>query len=188
MKNFLPILFMILALPAVAQEKINKGFRTFKAFPCKKLQFNMNDSFSFSAQMLPGKKMVFEYYYKADEDEYMSDDEYVERIYFEVPAGATNFHLHDSTLKAAYLRSCFCMDRGWHRVASGYIHGKKINSKTWEVEISITTEKEPDRSAGPIAVDVQGRFTLQPRPVVKKKTVKKAAPKSSKKTMIRKHK
>jgi hypothetical protein len=156
-----------------AQSKVNKGFKKYMIYANKTLEFKNKDSMHFSAQMVDGKDWVFVYHYQADEYADMTDDEFTEMIYFVVPSGAANFELTGASLRAAYLRSCFCMERGWHKISDGVIKGTKNTDGTWNVGISINTPREPDRSANPLAIDVSGKFSLADTRPAKSKKVKR---------------
>jgi len=175
MKKYMRIIliatFTILTTTLFAQErKINKGETWYRIYTGKSLEMKTDKQNNFSANIInTGNFLVFEYYKRADEYADMTDDEYMEKIVFEVPKNAKSFNFTDVSLKAAFLRSCFCPDRGWHEINVGFIKGKKINATTWNVEIDIMTKPDMVRKSAPIAMKFKATYKVFHQPVIKKK-------------------
>ncbi|MFI5164903.1 MAG: hypothetical protein ACHQHP_06625 [Bacteroidia bacterium] len=170
MKKLFGLMLVLIAFAANSQErKINKGETWYRIYNNKDLEMKTDERFVFSTLIIDGKNLVFEYYMRADDYDDIADDEYMERVVFEVPAKATSFYYHDSTLRAAFYRGCFCPDRGWHALGDGFIKGKKINATTWQVEIDAMTKATPNRTSGPVTKKFKATFVLQTNPAKKKK-------------------
>ena len=153
-----------------AQEgPINKGETWHRIYPDKSLELKVDEHYNFYAEVAGGKDLVFEYYMRADEYVERSDDEYTEKILFSVPKKATSFFYTDTTLKAAFLRGCFCPDRGWHLFSDGFIKGKKINSTTWHVEIDVMTKPDLSRNSNAVTKRFKANYMIYAAPVSKKK-------------------
>jgi hypothetical protein len=94
-----------------------------------------------SYEIEEGKNLVFHYRYQADDDPLISDDEYVEEIWFEIESDETEFLYQNKALKdlnALYSFSCFCIDTGPRRVVEGSIQGKQRSSDSWEISLQLT--------------------------------------------------
>ncbi|MEI6507247.1 MAG: hypothetical protein WCO54_02115 [Bacteroidota bacterium] len=159
-KLLLPILICFSIATFAQKSKINKGETWYHIFTGKSLEIKTDNQKNFSAQVIDGNDLVFEYGMRADENPDLTDDEYTEKILFSVPKNAKSFMYTDTTLKAAFLRGCFCIDRGWHNVNTGFIKGKKINATTWQVEIDVMTQPNIERNFRPIAKKFKAVFKV----------------------------
>jgi hypothetical protein len=172
MRNTL-LLLLLLACPFAPiyaqQGAINKGETWYRIYPDKSLELKTDERNNFSALMTDGKDLVFEYYMRADDRADVTDDEYTEKIVFAVPKQAKTFVYKDSTLKAAFLKGCFCVDRGWHRVNNGVIRGKKLTATTWQVQLDVMTQGEPERNIKPVTKTFKAVYKIY-SPGTRKKT------------------
>ena len=99
-------------------------------------EFNFSD-------VSPGNNLVFRYYFLADENPNISDDEYAERIIFEIPSDADEFSFTNaelSNINTYFDKFCFCFIEGSIPISEGTISGSKINATTWEVSIDVSFE------------------------------------------------
>ena len=91
----------------------------------------------------PGDNLVFLYEYEKNDSPLIADDEYTERILFEIPAGIDTFLISGEDLKksnAIYGNLCFCLDRGHFRIDDGCIKGEKVDGKHWKVAMNISAQ------------------------------------------------
>ena len=90
-----------------------------------------------------GTNLVFEYYFIADDEPNIADDEYSERIIFEIPPNLNEFSFSASELSNAntfFDKYCFCVIEGSIPIEVGSISGIKIDDTTWEITIDIAFE------------------------------------------------
>jgi hypothetical protein len=161
------LLLFFIGANAQQNGKINKGETWHRIYPNQSFELQSIDGENYSVLQGDGEDLTFEYYKRADEYVEMSDDEYTEKIVFSVPKNAKSFNYTGATLKAAFLRGCFCPDRGWHAISDGFIKGKKINATTWQVEVDVMTKPNPSRGANAVSRKFKATFKLY-NPVVKK--------------------
>ena len=89
-----------------------------------------------------GANLVFTYNYVADDNPRIADDEYSERISFELNPDLTNIALEDGELteiKLAFAPSCECILEVVE-IRSGKISGEKINENQWEFNLDLEFE------------------------------------------------
>lgn len=172
MRNILAFIFIACAGAAFAQGRINKGETWYRIYPGKALRMQYEEQ-NFYTQTLAGDSLLFEYYKRNDERAEMSDDEYAEKIVFAVARNAKAFNYTGETLKAAFLRSCFCPDRGWHEISDGFIKGKKINATTWQIEMDVMTKADPSRNAQAVTRRLKAMFKVYRAPAPKTKSTAK---------------
>lgn len=111
-----------------------------KAFfsPNKTIIFNTLDSINPEFEVVNGKELVFKYEYRSKEYLMISDDEFVERLFFKVLPKGKKFIYNLKNIKKSHLlysQSCFCMDAGNYVIQKGSIVGKKVNKTTWDVQV-----------------------------------------------------
>ena len=90
-----------------------------------------------------GVNRVFEYEFVADDNPNLADDEFAERILFEVPLNMDNFSFSNqelNTIHAYYDKYGFCLIEGSIPLSTGTIRGTRINSSTFEIEINVEFE------------------------------------------------
>ena len=135
--------------------------KTYKYYSNASLKLDEQDRNNFSFTMEKGKKLVFEYEFRAKESKMVADDEFVERVYFEMPAPkGDKFAIRTEKFdeaKVLYIRQCFCMDRGNYHAAFGSITGKKEGNK-WRVNLLIHIDPDPQRGNQPYKKELKGIF------------------------------
>ncbi len=114
-----------------------------KAFfiPNKTIIFNTADSINPEFEVVNGKELVFKYEFRSKEYLMISDDEFVERLFFKVLPKGNKFIYNLNNFKKSHLlysQSCFCMDAGNYVIQKGSIVGKKVNKNTWDVKIKFS--------------------------------------------------
>lgn len=95
----------------------------------------------FFANVERGDNIVFEYFFVAEQEDLIADDEYAERIIFEITPSATSFSFTDeelSTPQSFFNRFCFCASLGSVPITSGTISGTKINDTEWDINIDVS--------------------------------------------------
>ena len=93
--------------------------------------------------IVAGDKLVFLYEYVKNDKPFIADDEFTQRILFEIPAGLDSFLISGESLQnsnAVYGNLCFCLNRGYFRIDKGCIKGEKINNRSWKVAMNISAQ------------------------------------------------
>jgi len=90
----------------------------------------------------PGNSTVFVYYFEAEDDEMIADDEFAEDFFFEINPSANEFTLTTddlSTINHLYRQYCFCGPMNYSKILSGTVKGTKRSNGDWKVsgEISL---------------------------------------------------
>ncbi|KQC29051.1 hypothetical protein [Flagellimonas eckloniae] len=117
----------------------------------------MMDGYGF-ATIESGQSLVFEYFFTASEEPQVADDEYEERIIFEIDATAESFSMSGDDLTMAntvFDKYCFCDIRGSIPISSGTISGEKISDNSWNIEIDVTFTDYNEESR-----NISGSFKL----------------------------
>lgn len=107
----------------------------------KTIIFNTADSINPEFEVVNGKELVFKYEFRSKEYLMISDDEFVERLFFKVLPKGNKFFYNLNNFKKSHLlysQSCFCMDAGNYVIQKGSITGKKVNKTTWDVKIKFS--------------------------------------------------
>ncbi|MFT5216811.1 MAG: hypothetical protein ACI83H_001940 [Glaciecola sp.] len=107
-----------------------------------------------------GDNLVFNYRFTASQDDYISDDEYGERIIFEIDANATAFNYSDDELASIltyFNQYCFCANTGSILIINGSINGLKSNGTNWDIDIDITVQVGNDTRP----INISGIFKLE---------------------------
>src|SRR4030095_9598633 len=94
-----------------------------------------------SFQVNPGNDLVFSYIHNGPECKSLADEEYTDRLVFEVPASSISFLFQNSQLADAM---CLFIKYGFLKtpallINSGYIKGTKISNTKWDIEIDVET-------------------------------------------------
>lgn len=90
-----------------------------------------------------GGNLVFEYFLIADENPSIADDEYSERIIFEILPDTEEFSFSDDDLinsSAFFDKYCFCLIEGSIPITEGVISGTKLSNTEWQISIDISFE------------------------------------------------
>lgn len=107
----------------------------------KTIFFNTADSINPEFEVVNGKELVFKYEFRSKEYLMISDDEFVERLFFKVLPKGNKFIYNLNNFKKSHLlysQSCFCMDAGNYVIQKGSIVGKKVNKTTWDVQVKFS--------------------------------------------------
>jgi hypothetical protein len=164
MKKLLILLLCMNVTLLLAQpgDKVNPSTKTFKFYKGKSIVTTDYDSVSFDYAVGAGNNIVFDYYYKASDHEMIADDEYSERLLFQVSSTARSFRISGANLlraKTIFNSSCFCLNAGNYKISKGWIKGTRINASTWKIQADITTVPREGRG-NPIHKKISGTFRL----------------------------
>lgn len=99
----------------------------------------------YKVEIVQGQNIVFEYNYTFEDDPQIADDEYDERIVFEIDASIDDFIISGNDLKksnALFGFYCYCYPAGAIYITDGCIKGKRISETEWEIDINITAQIE----------------------------------------------
>lgn len=121
-----------------------KGNCSFEFYTDSKLEFTEEGQY-LSFEVKPGANLVFHFTFRKHDNPMIMDDEYEEKIYFEVNPAGNSFLISGEDLKKAgamFGRMCFCPDGGYHRIDQGCIYGYKINCRTWNISLNLTASTE----------------------------------------------
>jgi len=87
-----------------------------------------------------GSSLVFEYTFTAEDNPDLADDEYAERILFQVDPELNSFIFTNEEListNAYFDKFCFCLIEGSIPLEEGTISGERVNNETWNVTIDV---------------------------------------------------
>jgi hypothetical protein len=93
-------------------------------------------------KVVPGTNTVFEYYYKEVDSELIADDEFEQKIVFEIDGQLRKFSYYDGSIldtKCLSTWRCMCpppKDEDF-TINKGSIIGRKLNDSLWNVSIDI---------------------------------------------------
>jgi len=99
-----------------------------------------NDEESQSVSVEDGRKLVFTFFFQAEDSPLISDDEFSEYIRFELKKNQTSFSLSGTELakiKAVRNAECFCFPEV-SEILIGSISGEKIDDNTWQIDADVT--------------------------------------------------
>ena len=111
-------------------------------FQNSRLEITESDRIN-SVEIKPGDNLVFQYEYVKNDNPNIADDEYTERIIFEIPANIDSFVISGEDLKksnAVFGVFCFCLDHGYFWIDDGCIKGEKVDDKHWNIAINISAQ------------------------------------------------
>ena len=90
-------------------------------------------------QVNPGNNLVFSYVHNGPDCKNVADDEYTDRLVFQVSPGLTTFYYENTQLEGLlclFVRYGFVSTNAV-RINSGHIRGTKISDTTWDIEIDV---------------------------------------------------
>lgn len=147
------------------QDKIIPAKKTYKIRTKKSIKLTTRDSISpdYEEVRSSGKSLVFEYEFRAAQNEGIADDEYLERILFEATPKNGRFNYSFTSFKkskAIFRMSCFCPEAGTYLIQRGRIKGRMLNSRTWDVTIEIRYYPRNNYGSGPVTKKIRGKFKI----------------------------
>jgi len=129
-------------MPDFAPINTNNNEYDFSFFEDSQLSVQESDRID-GVEIVSGDRLVFQYEYVKDDKPNIADDEYTERILFEIPTELDSFILSGEDLKssdAVFGAFCFCLDRGYFWINEGCIKGEKVNENTWNIAINVSAQ------------------------------------------------
>lgn len=105
----------------------------------KQIELNTKDTINPDYNVIDGKRWLFEYSFKSKEYIQIADDEYSEKLLFNILPKKNSFKITSKDfdkINLLYTQSCFCMDAGTYLISNGVLNGKKINANTWQLTIN----------------------------------------------------
>lgn len=91
--------------------------------------------------IVDGNKLLFDYNHSGAQCDYISDDEWGERLVFQIDTN-TNFEFKDDEILST---NCFYQQYGaWvnhnqYQIKNGIIKGEKISANKWQITVNIET-------------------------------------------------
>lgn len=92
--------------------------------------------------IIDGGSLVFEYNHYAAQCDYALDDEWGEKLIFELPDSVSNFEYTDSmltTINCHYQQYGAWVRHNCYPVNSGLLKGEKLSNGIWEISAIVTT-------------------------------------------------
>jgi hypothetical protein len=111
---------------------------SYEFYPSSKIDTTTTDMRLFF-QIKPGNDLVFSYTHEGPACKSIADEEYSDKLVFQVPATSNSFLYENSQLTDAmclFIKIAFWTN-GAYRVNSGFVKGTKISSAKWDVEINV---------------------------------------------------
>jgi hypothetical protein len=143
MKKIALALALIIFLGVARAQETISGTHTYTYTPESSLRIEELEDGRLSVNVERGKNLVFTYEFSKKDNPAIADDEYIMHIIFEVPLGGTSFRYEAKDIKIVLMKGCFCSDRGYHRIVSGYVSGEKT-CKGWKVKWQLETKTVPE--------------------------------------------
>lgn len=139
MKNLYFSLIFLLSIISCSSDDGNFDQTSYIFFTDSKISLTTVDSNSF-ANIEYGSNLVFMFeFIKADSPE-IQDDEYAERLIFEIDHTLNQFTYNAEEVlvaKAYFNQSCFCPSTGSIPITTGTIEGSRLDSDDWMININI---------------------------------------------------
>ena len=95
------------------------------------------------ANVESGDNLVFIYKFVKDDDPDIADDEYVERIIFEINKDLTSFSFTSEDINESNMyfnQFCFCPSIESIHIVNGTLEGEKINNSKWLIALNVEFE------------------------------------------------
>ena len=111
---------------------------SYEFFSSSKIDTIINDVGLFF-QVNPGNDLVFVYTHTGPECITVWDEEYTDKLVFQVPSGSSSFYYQNDQLTGALclFRRIDMWTDGSNRIKSGYIKGTRVTLTKWDVEINV---------------------------------------------------
>ena len=90
-------------------------------------------------QIKPGNDLVFNYTHEGPACKSIADEEYSDKLVFQVPSGSNSFLYENGQLAdvmCLFIKIAFWTN-GAYKVNSGFVKGTKISATKWDVEINV---------------------------------------------------
>jgi hypothetical protein len=110
----------------------------YEFYPSSKIDTTTTDMRLFF-QIKSGNDLVFSYTHEGPVCKSIADEEYSDKLVFQVPSGSNSFLYENSQLTDAmclFIKIAF-LTNGAYKINSGFVKGTKISSIKWDVEIDV---------------------------------------------------
>lgn len=137
MRSRIIVLILCLSLLGCSQNQTDLYF--YKYFKNSTIDLPTTDN-SYTASIISGDKLVFEYTYDLEADPEIPDSQFKETIIFEIDPTLNEFAYSNQELvdsNTYYRQLCFCPTDDSILITNGTISGRKLSERTWEVDILI---------------------------------------------------
>lgn len=139
--RFIISVFFVFLLVGCNSDDSDEEFFTFKTNSQIVLtEFGEGQYF---ANVEQGENLVFIYRFVADDDPDIADDEYSERVIFEIDKESTSFNFSGEDLDQTNMyfnNFCFCPDIGSIQILEGTAEGLKLNNGKWRISLDVSFE------------------------------------------------
>ncbi|HEY5969013.1 MAG TPA: hypothetical protein VIU35_13635 [Chitinophagaceae bacterium] len=111
---------------------------SYEFYPSSKIDTTTTDMRLFF-QIKPGNDLVFSYTHEGPACKSIADEEYSDKLVFQVPASSNSFLYENSQLADAmclFIKIAFWTN-GAYKVNSGFVKGTKKSATKWDVEINV---------------------------------------------------
>ena len=112
---------------------------TYEFYPSSKIDTASTSDMRLFFQIKPGNDLVFNYTHEGPACKNIADEEYFDKLVFQVPAASNSFLYENSQLTDAmclFIKIAFWTN-GAYKVNSGFVKGTKISATKWEIEINV---------------------------------------------------
>ena len=110
----------------------------YEFYPSSKIDTTTTDMRLFF-QIKPGNDLVFSYTHDGPACKSIADEEYSDKLVFQVPAASNSFLYENSQLTNAmclFIKIAFWTN-GAYKVNSGIVKGTKISTTKWDIDINV---------------------------------------------------
>lgn len=143
MKNSIVSLLILLVVSSCSSDDVESyDISTFYFTTESRILLTTENEYTY-ANIEYGENLVFKYEFIKADDPNIQDDEYSERLIFEIDPSLDNFtyNAEDITNAKAYFNQyCFCADTQSIPIVSGTINGTKLGLNDWLVSIDVSFE------------------------------------------------
>lgn len=110
----------------------------YEFFSSSKIDTLTNDAGLFF-QVNEGNDLVFVYSHTGPECKSVWDEEYTDKLVFQVPSASNSFYYQNDQLTDALclFRRIDMWSDGSNRIRSGYIKGTRVSATKWDIEINV---------------------------------------------------
>jgi hypothetical protein len=112
---------------------------TYEFYPSSKIDTASTSDMRLFFQIKPGNDLVFNYTHEGPACKSIADEEYSDKLVFQVPAASNSFLYENSQLTDAmclFIKIAFGTN-GAYKVNSGFLKGTKISATKWDIEINV---------------------------------------------------
>ena len=143
MKNsFLSLLILVVLSSCSSDDVEPYDISSYYFATESKITVTTEDTNTF-ANIVSGENLVFKFEFIKADDPDIQDDEYSERLIFEIDPSLTEFTYNAEDIlqaKAYFNQYCFCTNVGSIPITSGTIQGTRLGYDDWLVTINISFE------------------------------------------------